>query len=176
MSRERLRSSAEQIHRQLPQGNPSRSAATPGGLTITGVQVQTSTAPTTIVPGSLGTHFIESATNISGPAFASFFGSFNQFNTTGIYALHASIQVASAGYTPGQGFQTSLTQSGVGTLFEEFITFPTSPPINHFNINCNINLPPSNFAAGDQFLIDIFTSDTVNVDFQIHALYLIGYA
>jgi hypothetical protein len=145
-----------------------------GGLTVQGIQLQTSTAPTTIVPGVLGNHFVESATNFGGPAFAGFFGLFNRINTTGVYAMHAVFQVASGGYTPGQGYQASLTAPS-GTLYSQFVTFPTSVPINFFNITCTVVTPPLPYTAGDQFLLDIFTSDTVNVDFQIQTLALIGY-
>lgn len=155
---------------------PPASSGGGGGITATTEQLNQSAAATSIANST--TAVLLPTNHLSGPVLFSASGGQMKAAAAGVYAINVNVQLASAAWTAGGGFELTLAYSGYSQVSNVWVTFPTVTADVHFpgSIQANVNGPPLHFNAGDGFLPIVLNLDGVAArNFQIQTCSMIQY-
>ena len=148
-----------------------------GGITATVEQVNQQTG-TTSIANSTSTILLP-ATNLSGPINFAASGGGMRCSTAGVYSVEVNVQLASAAWTAGGGFELTLAFSGYSMVINSWVTFPTVTADVHFpnSIQANASSPPLHFAVGDKFFPIVLNLDGVAArNFDVQLCSIIAYS
>lgn len=147
-----------------------------GGITATTEELRQSAVATSIANS---TNAVLLPTNhLSGPTLFNPSGGQMKAAAKGVYAINVNVQLASAAWTAGGGFELTLAYTGYGQVSNVWVTFPNASADVHFpgSIQANVNGPPLLFNAGDGFLPIVINLDGVAArSFQIQTCSIIQY-
>lgn len=155
---------------------PATSSASGGGITATTEQLNQSAVVTTIA--NSGTTVMLPTNHLAGPVLFSPSGGQMKAVAAGVYAVNVNVQLRSAAWTAGGGFQLVVAYSAYNQVSNPWVTFPTVTADTHFPqiIQANVNGPPLRYNAGDGFLPIVTNLDGAAArDFFIQTCSIIQY-
>lgn len=148
-----------------------------GGITNTVEQVNQSPASVSIANSTSA--IILPSTNLSGPVNFAASGGGMRCSVPGVYSVEVNVQLASAAWTAGGGFEFTLAFSGYSMVINSWVTFPSASADVHFpgSIQANASSPPLKFATGDKFFPIVINLDGVAArSYQVQLCSIIAYS
>lgn len=150
-----------------------------GGGGITNAVEQVNQTPAAVSIANSTTSLLVPSTNLAGPV--NFIGSGGGMRcvTPGIYACEVNVQLASAAWTAGGGFELTMAFDQYQMVINSWVTFPAASVDVHFpgSIQAHAVSPPLKFAAGDHFYTIVLNLDGVAArSYQVQLCSIIAYS
>lgn len=155
----------------------SAPGASGGGFTASAEQVNQSAVSVSIANSTTTT--ILPTNHLSGPLLWTPSGGGMTCLASGFYSVSLNMQLASATWTAGGGFEVTLALSSYSFVDNAWVTFPTVTADVHFpgSIQANVQTPILHFLAGDKFFPIVLNLDGAAArSFQIQLCSIFGYS